>query len=69
MRNGTLRDDWHCHGAGRDEVARRAAPGEVTQEQFKRENGMLSRYDFSNTSIVAIGGKKLAKPIIVNRKK
>jgi hypothetical protein len=55
--------------ASRDEDARRLAAGEVTKAQLKRENGMLSGMDFSNSSIVAIGGKKLAKPIPIGRQR
>ncbi len=55
--------------ASRDEDARRLAAGEITRSELRRENGMVSGMDLSNASIVAIGGKKLAKPIPINRKK
>lgn len=55
--------------ASRNEDARRLAAGEITKAELKRENGMLSGMDFSNASIVAIGGKCLEKPIPIGRKK
>jgi hypothetical protein len=54
--------------ASRDEDARRLAAREVTKAQLRRENGMLSGMDFSNAAIVAIGGKRLEKPILIGRK-
>lgn len=55
--------------ASRDEDARRLAAGEITKAALKRENGMLSGMDLSGSVIVAIGGKRLEKPIPIGRRR